>query len=89
MKSKLVNKKSGKAIVEFEGEKAIFHNKYLEHEMRELGIPIPHGLRGVYYGKASLRLGEEGFQKAFREVYYLTTMDPALFEWQDGLPTKN
>jgi hypothetical protein len=80
---KLVNRHTKKPIVEFEGDKTIIYNKYLEHEMRNIGIPIPHGLRGIYHGKDYVRLGDDDFQKAFQEVYYLTTINTDLFHWSD------
>ena len=78
---KLVNKQTKQPIIEFEGEKTIIHNRFLEHEMRNIGIPIPHGLRGVYQGKDCIRLEDKEFQKAFQEIYYLTAMNPTLFQW--------
>lgn len=78
---KLVNKKNNQSIVEFSEEKTVFHNKFLEQEMRTLGIPIPHGLRGVFQGKDFIYLGDADFQKAFREVYYLVSMNHDQFQW--------
>jgi len=79
---RLVNKKTNQVVVEFTENSTIFHSKFLENEMKSMGILIPHGLRGIY-GKDCILLGEEHFQRAFKEVYYLTTMDPAHFFWQD------
>lgn len=70
-------------MVEFEGKKTHIYNKFLEHEMRSIGIPVPHGLRGLYNGKDYIRLEDEEFQKAFKEIYYLTSMDPEAFQWKD------
>lgn len=81
MKSRLINIQTNQSIVEFEGDNTLFHSKFLEKEMRELGIPVPHGLRGIYHGKERIRLGDEEFQQAFREIYYLTTMNPEKFRW--------
>ncbi len=78
---KLINTKTDQPLVEFQGSRVIFHNKFLEKEMEKIGIPIPHGLRGVYHGKESVRLGDEEFQQAFVEVYYILTMNPATFKW--------
>ncbi|MFZ0565916.1 MAG: hypothetical protein WAM28_07010 [Chlamydiales bacterium] len=80
---KLVNKQTNEPIIEFEGKKTLFHNKFLEQEMRSIGILIPHGLRGVYHGKNYVRLEDEEFQKAFKEIYCLTSMNPDTFQWQD------
>lgn len=78
---RLVNRHTNQSIVEFQENKTIFHNKFLENEMRSIGILIPHGLRGIYHGKDCIRLGDKEFQQAFREVYYLTSMNPETFEW--------
>jgi hypothetical protein len=82
---KLVNRNTNQPIVEFDEEKVIFYNKFLENEMRSLGILIPHGLRGVYNGKDCVRLEDKEFQQAFREVYYLTVMDHEMFKWSDDI----
>lgn len=81
MKRRLVNVQTQQPIVEFEGEQTLIHNKFLKLEMQELGIPIPHGLRGVYHGKECVRLEDSEFQKAFQEIYYLTSMNPQTFRW--------
>lgn len=83
MSKRLVNVHTNQPLIEFEGDKTVIYNKYLEHEMRELGIPIPHGLRGVYHGKECVRLEDEEFQKAFKEIYYLTTMNRDTFHWSE------
>lgn len=80
---RLVNKATKQPIIEFEGKKTIIHNRFLEHEMRSIGIPIPHGLRGIYHGKDCIRLEDEEFQKAFQEIYYLTAMNPEQFQWSE------
>jgi hypothetical protein len=80
---KLVNIKTAQTIVEFIGEKTLIHNKFLEEEMRILGIPIPDGLRGRYEGRDIIHLGEKRFQEAFKEIYYLTYMDVRGFHWKE------
>ncbi len=84
MRKQLLNVDSGLPIIEFDGERTHIHNKFLEQEMRTLGIPIPHGLRGLYHGKDSIVLNDPDFQQAFQEVYYLTSMNPATFKWVEG-----
>lgn len=83
MMKKLVNKKTNQSIVEFADDKIVFYNKFLENEMRSLGILIPHGLRGIYNGKDCIRLEDKEFPQAFREVYYLTAMNPEIFKWSE------
>ena len=78
---KLINSKTHLPLVEFNGKKTVFYNKFLEKEMKTLGIPIPNGLRGIYHGKDNIYLGEEEFQLAFKEIYFVTRMDPSEFHW--------
>lgn len=78
---RLVNLKSNKPIVEFRGEETVFYNKFLEKEMRMLGIPIPSGLRGDFEGKDTVYLENQNFQKAFKEIYYPVAMGAHLFRW--------
>ncbi len=66
---KLVNTKSGFVVVEYQGDKTIFHDRILEKEMRVRGITIPPALRSEYGGKSAVRLNEKEFQKAFKEIY--------------------
>ncbi len=80
---RLINTNTAQSLVEFQGNETIFHNKFLEREMEMIGIPVPPGLRGVYHGKDCICLGDEDFQKAFREIYYLTAMDPREFQWHE------
>lgn len=80
---KLINRHTNQLIVEFERDKTIFYSKFLENEMRSIGILIPHGLRGIYHGKDYVRLDDAEFEQAFREIYYLTTMNPDIFQWSD------
>lgn len=83
MHKKLINTKTAQLLVEFKGKETFIYNKFLEQEMQTMGIPIPHGLRGSYQGKESVYLGDQEFQRAFKEVYYLTAMNPELFHWQE------
>lgn len=79
---RLVNKKTGESLLEFKGDKIQFFNRFLEEEMRIVGIPIPPGVRNYFGGKDYIFLDDENFQRAFREIYYLTSFDPKLFQWQ-------
>lgn len=79
----LINKSTSQPLVEFKGANTIIHSRFLEHEMRSIGIPVPHGLRGVYHGKECVRLEDDDFQSAFKEIYYPTVMNPKLFEWRE------
>lgn len=80
---RLVNLQSNKPIVEFRGDEVVFHNKFLEKEMRLLGIPIPNGLRGDFEGQDTVYLESKNFQRAFKEIYYPVAMGSHLFRWTD------
>lgn len=79
---RLIKRKTGRPIVEFKGGDTVIHNKFLEREMRSIGIPIPHGLRGLFHGRDCVYLDDDDFQKAFKEVYFLTAMDAEEFTWE-------
>ena len=79
---RLVNCKTHRAVLEFKEGRPVFFSKFLEHEMRQMGVAIPHGLRGIYQGKTSVTLEDTDFERAFKEIYYVTYMDPKQFKWQ-------
>lgn len=80
---RLINKETSKSLIEFKGNETVIHNRFLEHEMRTIGIAVPHGLRGLFHGKDCIRLEDADFQRAFKEIYYLTTMNPDKFHWEE------
>ncbi len=80
---KLIDSKTKQPLVNFHKKTVTFYNKYLEQEMQIMGIPVPHGLRGLFGGKDIIFLGDPEFEKAFREIYYLTSVDPSRFHWMD------
>lgn len=80
---KLINVNTSLPIVEFFEGKTVIHSKFLENEMRTIGIAIPPGLRSVYQGKDNVLLEDAEFQKAFKEVFYLTSMDHGIFQWKE------
>jgi hypothetical protein len=79
---RLVNGKNQTVVVEFDGDKTIIHNKFLEREMKEMGILVPEGLRSHFGGKECIYFDDLEFQKAFKEIYYLTCMDATFFQWK-------
>ncbi len=79
---KLVNVKSGFVVVEYQDEKTVFHDRMLEKEMTIRGIIIPPALRSEYGGKASVRLNEKEFQKAFKEIYCKQALNSPSFKWE-------
>ena len=79
---KLVNTKSGFVVVEYRGDKTIFHDRILEKEMTARGVSIPPPLRSKYGGKSNVRLNEKEFQKAFKEVYCEQALNTPSFKWE-------
>lgn len=80
----LVDKNTGKVIIEFKDEAVIFHSPFLEAQFEERGIPIPPALQPSFEGKQEIFLGELLFQKAFVEVYlpfYLAGANSP-YEWK-------
>lgn len=81
--SKLIQMKNNFTIVEFIGEEVIFYDEILEKEMKERGVLIPPALRGLYSGKAAVRLGEAEFQRAFKDVFSLNIFDQRNYKWEE------
>jgi hypothetical protein len=79
---KLVNVKSKFVVAEYQGDKTVFHDRMLEKEMTVRGIVIPPALRSEYGGKASVRLNEKEFQKAFKEIYCKQAFNPQSYQWE-------
>ena len=48
---KLVNSRSGFVLVEFKNGAPLFHDRFLEAEMKERGVVIPSNRRAEYEGK--------------------------------------
>ena len=80
----LINRETQQPIVEFRGKEILFFSKFLEHEMRIMGIPVPPGQRSAFNGRDCVFLDDEDFQRAFKEIYYPRAMDPATFHWQSA-----
>ncbi len=80
----LINLETGEVVIEFKKDGAIFYNTLLEKEMKQMGIAIPHGLRGSYHGKDLIHLGDPDFERAFREIYYLTYLSHKQFAWKSS-----
>ena len=81
-KMKLINVKSGFVVVEYQGNKTIFHDRMLEKEMTVRGVIIPPPLRSEYGGKSSVRLDEIEFQKAFKDVYCKQAFNSQAYQWE-------
>jgi len=79
---KLVNTKTGFVVVEFQNGKALFHDRFLEAEMKETGILIPRPHLAEYGNREVIFLGEDLFEKAFIEVYYPLCIANSLYQWE-------
>lgn len=80
---KLVHIKSQFTLVEFIGKDTLIHDRILEKEMTENGILIPPALRHLYQGKEAIRLGEEEFQRAFKDIFAIHIFDSTHYSWQE------
>ena len=78
----LVSVTTNQTLVEFHDHKPIFHNKYLEKEMKEIGIVIPDFLRGDFQGRAVIKLDDDLFNRAFKDVFYPLHMDSSKYQWR-------
>ena len=78
----LINLETNEIVIEFNESGTVFHSSLLEKEMERMGIAIPHGMRGSYHGKDLIHLGDPDFERAFKEVYYLTYLSSKPFAWQ-------
>ena len=78
---KLVNTDLDFTVLEFQGEEVKFNDNYMQREMEEIGIQIPHLLQGEYKNKRVIKLTDDLFQKAFKEVYYPLVLDETRFKW--------
>jgi len=80
---KLINKKTGFIVVEFQKGKVQFHDRFLEAEMKETGILIPPAMTDQFEGKEVIFLGEPLFEKAFLEVYYPLCIANSVYQWHN------
>ncbi|MBY0530255.1 MAG: hypothetical protein K2P51_08750 [Rhabdochlamydiaceae bacterium] len=81
--AKLVHVKTNFTVVEFIGEDTIIHDAVLAKEMLERGVLIPPALQGLYHGKEAIRLGEEEFQRAFKEIFCVNIFSSSNYVWQE------
>ena len=78
---KLVNKEIDFIVVEFIDHKPIFYDRFLEAEMRDRGILIPSFLVKSYGNKTHVRIEDEEFERAFKEVFVPKAMGGEEFKW--------
>ncbi len=78
---KLVNQNTHFVVVEYQGDKTIFHDKYLEKAMSMVGIRIPDFLIENFGNQSVIKRTDDQFQKAFKEVYYPLVYNTKNFKW--------
>lgn len=80
---KLVNSRSGFVLVEFKNGAPLFHDRFLEAEMKERGVVIPSNQRAEYEGKDTIYPGDPQFQRAFTEIYVPLVIASNRYQWQN------
>ena len=80
----LVDKNTGKVILEFKDEAVTFYSPFLEAQFEERGILIPPLMQPEFQGKQEVLLGDPLFKKAFIEIYLPFYMAGANspYEWK-------
>lgn len=80
---KLVNIQTGYTVVEFLDDGTVqFNDRFLEAEMKELGILIPPSLSESFEGKEFVYFGDPLFKRAFKEVYYPYSISTSIYKWE-------
>jgi hypothetical protein len=79
---KLVNTRTGFVIVEFKGGAPLFHDRFLEAEMKERGIAIPVSRKSEFNGKDTIYIDDPLFQRAFAEIYVPLTIASSNYQWE-------
>jgi hypothetical protein len=77
----LINIKTGFVVVKYLEAKAFFNDRFLEKQMNIQGIVVPPFLQKQFNDKTVIFLKDPEFQKAFKEIYYLFSMNTKLFRW--------
>ncbi len=80
---KLVNNRNGFVIVEFKNGTPLFHDRFLEAEMKESGVAIPNNRINEFIGKITIFPDDPQFQQAFTEIYVPLTIASSNYQWQD------
>ncbi len=79
-----VNQQSGFVVMEQKEGKIIFHDPILEESMKETGIVIPPELQEEYGNRERVKLEEEGFFEAFKNLYSRYIYDSDVYEWRSS-----
>lgn len=83
MVSKLIHIPSNQVILEFHNQQVIFHNEYLRREMEGQGVVIPDFLKEFYDGKQFVKLNDDNFKEAFRNIYCRFVLDDVKYRWEE------
>jgi hypothetical protein len=77
----LIHLKTGFIVVEYQREKTLFHDPFLQREMKRRGILIPPSMRTEYNGRTVIRLEDADFQRAFKEIYTPAVFNNQMYVW--------
>ena len=78
----LINEETGQVVVTFKNGSAHFNNRFLEEEMKEIGIPIPFLSAPDFEDRQVIYLQDPLFEKAFIEVYCPSFLNDSIYQWQ-------
>lgn len=81
---KLIHLKSKFVVAESTSSQLIIYDRMLAQEMAIRGIPIPPPLRSEFNGKASVRVSDEEFLRAFKQIYCPRAFPPKSYRWEDS-----
>lgn len=70
-------------VVEFQDDQVVFHDRFLEAEMKNHGVTIPPAMRDLFHGKSVVQMNDKDFPRAFKEVYYPLSIDTSVYEWDE------
>lgn len=79
---KLVNIRTGFVVVEFKDGSPLFHDRFLEAEMKERGVVIPKDKKSDFNGQDTVFPGDPLFLRAFAEIYVPLAIASSLYQWQ-------
>lgn len=80
---KLFNTKTHFVVMEFKDHLPIFYDRFLEVEMKDLGITIHPILRKEFKGKEKVYPTDSLFKKAFLEIYYPMHLASPDYQWKN------
>lgn len=78
---KLIHIKTGFIVLEFQKGKTLIYDRVLDKQMRTQGILIPASIRKLYDGKKAIRLSDDTFQTAFKDLFFHQIFDSKQYAW--------